>query len=330
MPDDWAAVWRQWTQFFEASPLSGGRVEGWSPMDPLTGYREFLESLQKLAAPASSLDAVDRINEFVRSLKGAAASDWSNEIVSVWSSNTAKSASQARGKINDSAAKLESVFGTWSSELTNLPAIGPLREWQQASQNLHHALLNERQAHLRLTDHVEQSLSLAQERFGAYLRDDRGPPITSIRILYDDWIDIAEDSYQKIVMSETFSKDFGAFINANTRTRLALKAIQQRGAENTGLPSARDFELLLNQLNDLTREVADLRKDSSVSAMDVVSGPPVTRTTGPATAKQSLAKMAARQRKPRKVAVAERRKNGKKSVSDHEFTIDKILPPDQA
>ena len=179
----------------------------------------------------------------------------------------------------------------WSAELLALPSLGPQREWQEMLKAVQRAALSEQAARARVDEHYRLAARTALERFGRFLHDDSGAPITTVRALYDAWIDQAEAAYAERVMSDAFAHDFGAWVDAGSDVRIALRALGGRLSAWFDTPRREEIDALIKRQHDLQRELATLRAErpaqrdrspSDAPAVDKIAEP-VSAPTPPAT-----------------------------------------------
>ena len=71
--------------------------------------------------------------------------------------------------------------------------------------------------------HYKSSISDALKNFSDSLRSNDNLELTSLSSIYDLWIDIAEAAYRDVIMTQTFSKDFGNMVNSTSGTKKAIR-----------------------------------------------------------------------------------------------------------
>ena len=77
----------------------------------------------------------------------------------------------------------------------------------------------------RVDEHYRLATRTAFERFGRFVRNHSGALITTVRALFDAWIDQAVATYTKPVIGDAFAHDFGARVDAGSDVRVALRAL---------------------------------------------------------------------------------------------------------
>ena len=143
----------------------------------------------------------------------------------------------------------------------DMPTVGPHREWTDAFKRAQQALLAQQHAALKLKKRYHDAAMLALDHFATFLNDESGAPITSIKGLYDAWIDIAESAYTEAVMDAGFATDFAAWINTGSDTRLKFRALFEPLAVIVDMPQRGEFDTLLERQYELMREVETLRTE---------------------------------------------------------------------
>ena len=154
----------------------------------------------------------------------------------------------------------EEFVRSWNRELLELPAIGPSREQIEALKALQLGVLEWQQAGRELDGHYREAVRLGLQRFAAFLRDDDLAPITSLRALYDRWIELAEQAYREIVMTDDFAETFACWVNRAVVVRAALGVLQEQMNDALGLPQRAAVAGLIERVAWLERELGRLRE----------------------------------------------------------------------
>lgn len=128
---------------------------------------------------------------------------------------------------------------------TQWPAFGPSREWQNGYAALAAAQRVEREAALALQLAQWEALRVGAAAFSASLeRDDDGPPIASLRGLYDAFIDHLETAYLAQARRPDYAQAFGHYLNASLGLRAAVRAWAQRTVPLLDVPTLDEFVAL--------------------------------------------------------------------------------------
>ena len=189
-------------------------------------------------------------------------------------------------------AGAEDVTGaaTFGRAFVAWPALGLGREWQAKLQRGWRAWFADREADQQLRTLQWRALRAGCERCRRALAAP-GPAVTSLRGLYDLFVEQVEASWQDAVMTDEYARVFGARVNAALALRLALgDCVQALG----GL-----FELAGRaELDALERRLRALEERQAAGAAPAQGRPapvPETRhetadTTAQATARRSTTK----------------------------------------
>jgi hypothetical protein len=256
--DPWSRLWQAWIARANGMATKGA-PDGLSgnPLEAaMAGLRSFGAAVSAVAAAAAPGAQADALADYIDTLHRAGAtvpgSEWA-AVPFLWSAGLLDGAGAQswRGVFDTGAA--------WIRELLDLPALGPQREWQEAVKAVVRAELAEQAAHLQLQTQQRRAQALALRRFAHFLRDASGPPVTSLRSLYDAWIGIAERAHRDVVMEAGYSRDFGAWVDAANTTRLALRRLEARVAETLDQPHQGAIEALATRQAELQAEIGHLR-----------------------------------------------------------------------
>lgn len=148
----------------------------------------------------------------------------------------------------------------WTNEVLELPAVGPMRDWQSAAQALGRDVLEQQRAAAGVARHYQQALRAAYARFAAHLRDPQGAPIETLAGLYDSWVDVAEEAYAEVVKAPEFAVDFAAWINAGSRARGRSNALRERLSAQLDLPQRAEINALLERQRAMQLELDRLQQ----------------------------------------------------------------------
>ena len=148
-------------------------------------------------------------------------------------------------------------------------AIGPAREWQIAVQDVMSAAERYRHAQTRMHQHTAATFDGASKQFWQELGHGEGE-LTSIREVYDFWVNCAEDAYAKIVMTDDYSRDFGESINSQANLKLKFGALLNRFFEMLNIPNRREMDGVIQNLSRLEVRLEELEnRFAPTSEMDI-------------------------------------------------------------
>jgi hypothetical protein len=142
----------------------------------------------------------------------------------------------------------------------SVPALGYTREVQEEGQELirlgleYQRALQTYAATFRTI--IPESLTRLQQRLAR-----RPEPVTTLRALYDLWVDTSEEVYLEIVATEEHSQAYGRMVNA-------LMALKNHGRNMVdeivgalGMPTRHGLNTLQRRQQELRRELVALRRE---------------------------------------------------------------------
>jgi len=142
---------------------------------------------------------------------------------------------------------LERDFADW-------PALGLAREGQLRLQRAWHALAAEREAGAHLRTLQWRALRAGCERCVRALAAP-GPAITSLRGLYDLFVDNVEVAWRETAMTEEYARAFGASVNATLALRVAVRDLMQPLAALLELAGRPELDAIDRRLRELEARV---------------------------------------------------------------------------
>jgi poly[(R)-3-hydroxyalkanoate] polymerase subunit PhaE len=152
--------------------------------------------------------------------------------------------------------------GTWDA-----PALGATREHQLRWQRMSEALASIDDAQRRLQRLWSDALRDAAAAFTAHLVQ---PPldmsVESVRKLYDDWIDCAEDAYGRIAHSEPFCSALADLMNAGSRWRREAQTSMEYFARLLDLPTRTEINSLMQRLKAVENRLRDSPNSAAAKA----------------------------------------------------------------
>lgn len=205
----------------------------------------------------------------------------------------------ARGSTHAGAAVPE--FAAWLQS----PAFGPGREHQARWQALLRAQEEYHQHSRAYVDQIRQALDEAFALFEQRLaqHEQPGSQLTSARAMFDLWIDVAEEAYAKVAMSEPFQQVYASLGNAQMRLRAGLQREVEQMSERIGLPTRSEMDAAHRRIAELERSLRRLQAQVAVLAGTAEVDP----VAQPAPAKvKPVARKAAKKATPAKKAAAEK------------------------
>lgn len=159
-------------------------------------------------------------------------------------------------------------FDEWArvaNEALSMPAFGVTREQQEEQQALLRAWID-------YAGHYQRYQALLQgiyERAAVTLRDQPAPTDTeSMRSVYDRWVNLAEEGYAQVALSEEFREIYAALVNAQMRLKLLQQRQVERAAVQMGMPTRKEVDSLGERLQAIRRELAHMKgMESEIAAL---------------------------------------------------------------
>ncbi len=284
----WLAAWRSWMDLAGKGFTSASGAKQFKPGASAgfaQAYLDFARVVQQILKYGGGGDFATR---FVNAMHGAARTGAgqaaNNDLLNAFlrAAPSALLVSFPHASAGQAWQQFSTTLQDWSAELLALPCVGPQREWLEMLKAVQHATLTEQVARARLDAHYRLVTRTALERFGRFLQDDNGPPITTVRALFDAWIDHAEAAYAERVMGDAFARDFGAWVDAGSDVRLALRALGGRVAAFFDTPGREEIDSLIKRQYDLQRELATLRAQRVCVPAEAATVVPPINTVEPA------------------------------------------------
>jgi class III poly(R)-hydroxyalkanoic acid synthase PhaE subunit len=100
-------------------------------------------------------------------------------------------------------------------------------------------------------------------RFQAALQE-RGKedkPISSMRELYDQWVEMSEAAYAEFVMTEEYQKLYGNLVNSLLALKKQMARMVDQTLESMHMPTHTELSTLQSRQQELRRENLRLRKE---------------------------------------------------------------------
>lgn len=186
-----------------------------------------------------------------------------------------------------------------------MPAFGFSREHQERLQALALAQLRWQEAQQDYARLMAKASSDAFSRFESKLasHEEPGQQISSVRALFDLWVDAAEEAWADLALSQEYRHAFGALVNAQMRQRAAAQAIGEQVASTYGWPERGELDSAHRKIAALERQLRRMQRASTPAAAGNVapSKSPPKRTPAarkPPVVKASLGGKAAAKKAP--------------------------------
>lgn len=259
-PGSWQRLFDWWGQLL---PEQG---QG-APDDALRRFREqagsWYGTMQEVAArfagrDASSADVAQAWREAVQG---------QGDGMLQWMLQGARGSTQAGASLPEFAAWLQQwqvQAGPWLQS----PAFGPGREHQARWQTLLRAQEEYQQHSRAYVDQIKQALEEAFNLFEKRLAEHEQPgsQLTSARAMFDLWIEVAEEAYAKVALSEAFQQVYASLGNAQMRLRAGLQREVEQVSERIGLPTRSEMDAAHRRIAELERSLRRLQAQVAVLA----------------------------------------------------------------
>jgi len=130
-------------------------------------------------------------------------------------------------------------------------------EQQVQQQTLADAVAKHLEASQRYQLLMQRSNAQAMEKMQAKLSTltEPGQQIESLKVLYDLWVDCAEEAYAEIALSEEFREAYGEMVNTQIRVRQLQQEQTEYLCQQLGIPTRSDVSSLGERLQSLRREM---------------------------------------------------------------------------
>ncbi|MDJ0955279.1 MAG: class III poly(R)-hydroxyalkanoic acid synthase subunit PhaE [Arenicellales bacterium] len=156
----------------------------------------------------------------------------------------------------DPKAKLDQFLST--------PGLGYTRESQAEQQKLARLLVDYQTAYQKYASFFvevnKQSLDLLQQRL-VNLTQVEQKPITTVRELYDLWIECSEESYTQKVLTDEYSEIHGAMVNALMALKHQSGQMMDDWAGALNMPTRQEMDTIHQRFQSSRRSSAALRQE---------------------------------------------------------------------
>jgi len=205
-----------------------------------------------------------------------------------------------RGISSEGAKGFEDMYREWvklakpleadARSYMTMPAFGMNRESTERQQALMQGFAEYQEQNNRYNALMFKASRLGLDKFESKLaeRSEPGREITSMRGLYDVYVDAAEEGYAEVALSEEFREVYGSMVNAQMRVRQMVQGEVERSTAAVGIPGRTELDSVHKRVHDLRRRVVSLEEQlaEAVAAMKAMtSAPPATAPKPPAAIK---------------------------------------------
>jgi len=145
----------------------------------------------------------------------------------------------------------------------SVPSVGYTREWQDQNQRGVRLVLDyQRASQEYLNAHARLGVDTI-ERFSRRVmeRAETGQEITSLREVYDLWVDAGEAAYSELVLTEEYAAIYGGLVNALMALKHHSQHLVDEAVGAANLPTRRDMTTLQCRQQEVRRQIAALRSE---------------------------------------------------------------------
>lgn len=159
------------------------------------------------------------------------------------------------------------MFQEHVERFLSAPGLGYTREHQEQHQTFMRALMAYQAA---LQEYNEQFTKIAMnsvDRFRETLLAKGGDDaITTLRGLYDLWVDVCEEAYAEQVFTEEYSAAHGKLVNALMAVKLQGRTMVDEAVGTFGLPTRREVDSIEKRLQQLRRDLHAMQPAAAPAA----------------------------------------------------------------
>jgi polyhydroxyalkanoate synthase subunit PhaE len=274
----WAGALDQWWKSASPAVTPDARDFYDRMMDLGRGYFTMAEGLMRQDGEHAGTEALqswlDQCTESLRKLSTGAGArdDHSRDFMAFWqlpmdtwqrvaSSFTPLPGDMMKALRPEGAA----AFGPGEhlDRFLSLPGVGYTRESQEQYQSLSRRVLEYQRAWQAYETGLAGVALESVDRFRARLNDAarQEQPITSMRELFNEWVDVCEEVYGEYAMSDDYARTYGDMVNA-------LMSVKQEGSrlvdeilEGLNMPTRREISTLHERFQESRREIRNLRQE---------------------------------------------------------------------
>jgi class III poly(R)-hydroxyalkanoic acid synthase PhaE subunit len=236
-----------------------------SPMAAWDQYFKFSKSIAEQfgALPGAAHDPNAQAKQFATAMD-----DWfrklggSNPLMAAFSQMMSKG---MPGGMGGAPAAGSPSAGAESSSASPLPALGLLREHQEAWQRLTQSATKLQQLQGEFSTLWTQVGNDAADKFGNAIsaRTAGGQRVGSIMEVYNLWVECAEQCYAKVAHSAEYARIVAALTNTVHELRLEQQRQAEAWARQLDLPTRSELNELHRQIRELRAELAEQGGPSS-------------------------------------------------------------------
>jgi|CXWL01.1.fsa_nt_gi hypothetical protein len=290
--------------------LMGGASQGNQTLDKVVGsakqFAEFMQGVvgQLATNPMESMTPAAMRAGMEKALGGF--SKKHNPVLSAFEGITANGAQGMEDLYREFMKAAQPLMNEAKGQLST-PTFGLQREQQERQQALLRSMGEYAEKSSRFQALLYKASRVGLDKFESKLeeRSEPGRQITSMRGLYDVFVDASEEGYAEVALSDEFREAYGEMVNAQMRVRQAVQGEVERSTAALGMPSRSELDTVHKRMHDMRRQMADLQE--RLQAADDAAAPRSAPAEAPAkTRAPAVPRATATSSKPRVVRSAKK------------------------
>lgn len=151
------------------------------------------------------------------------------------------------------------------SQMLSMPGLGFFRESQEKQQLGARLAMDYFQANQKFNASFMQisieSLQAFKEKLATSYEDSEAETPSSLRAIYDLWVDISEAHYADYAMSEEYQSLYGDMVNKLMALKQLYSQMVDETMESLNLPSRKELDTVHQRLQQVRRENHSLRQE---------------------------------------------------------------------
>jgi class III poly(R)-hydroxyalkanoic acid synthase PhaE subunit len=164
----------------------------------------------------------------------------------------------------------------------SMPGLGYSRESQAQYQDFGRRLLDYQRAYQAYEAALSRVAVDSVDRFRARLEEasHREQPISSLRELFNEWVDVCEEVYGEYAVSEEHARHYADLVNALMAVKQEGSRLVDEALETMNMPTRREVSTLQQRLQETRREMQRLRGQVEKMLETRADAPPSAQQAG--------------------------------------------------
>ncbi len=258
--------------------LMGGNQSGNQTLDKVVGsakqFADFMQGVvgQLATNPAEAMTPAAMRAGMEKALGGF--SKQHNPVLAAFEGLTAQGSQGVDDLYREFMKAAQPMMAEAKGQMS-MPAFGMQREQQERQQALLRGMTEygEKNGRFQALLYKASRLGLAKFESNLEERTEPGRQITSMRGLYDVFVDASEEGYAEIALSDEFREAYGEMVNAQMRVRQLVQGEVERSSAALGMPSRSELDTVHKRMHEMRRQLADLQEQLHESQSARTSAP---------------------------------------------------------